>query len=198
MNGVHQFGVRRRETHCHQRTERGVGLDAKPKGHHRYDGYCEERVSRNDSKRRNFAQVHPINGRAIRMFRGEDSPFAESVYPAQSSKDFFAAMQECLKPHINGLIYTMLDQPKSRKTAYREKNVVAVQRRPPRIFHQPSENEEPTEGAYNVKRTLKTSYFSNKFNPGGTRGCGFRGGHRPHRGGVPSLPLLGSYALSCF
>ncbi|EYC11500.1 hypothetical protein Y032_0050g1946 [Ancylostoma ceylanicum] len=36
-----------------------------------------------------------------------------SVYPAQAAKSFFVAMESYLKPHLNGTIYTTMEQPKT-------------------------------------------------------------------------------------
>ncbi|KAL6727319.1 hypothetical protein Aduo_009207 [Ancylostoma duodenale] len=88
-----------------------------------------------------------------------------SVYPAQATKSFLVAMHSYLRPHLSGAIYTTMEQPVSRKMAYREK------KRSLQNGNQQSEREPAASSTYAPIRN-----FSHSFS--GARGCGARRGHR--------------------
>ncbi|KAL6744633.1 hypothetical protein Aduo_017552 [Ancylostoma duodenale] len=88
-----------------------------------------------------------------------------SVYPAQAAKSFLVAMHSYLRPHLSGTIYTTMEQPVSRKMAYREK------KRSLQNGNQQSEREPAASSTYAPIRN-----FSHSFS--GARGCGARRGHR--------------------
>ncbi|KAL6738325.1 hypothetical protein Aduo_011885 [Ancylostoma duodenale] len=106
-----------------------------------------------------------------------------SVYPAQAAKSFLVAMHSYLRPHLSGTIYTTMEQPVSRKMAYREK------KRSLQNGNQQSEREPAASSTY-----APITNFSHSFS--GARGCGARRDHRGRfdsiRGSfrVPSLLLL--------
>ncbi|KAL6722930.1 hypothetical protein Aduo_017997 [Ancylostoma duodenale] len=88
-----------------------------------------------------------------------------SVYPAQAAKSFLVVMHSYLRPHLSGTIYTTMEQPVSRKMAYREK------KRSLQNGNQQSEREPAASSTYAPIRNLSHSFSE-------ARGCGARRGHR--------------------
>ncbi|VDO25136.1 unnamed protein product, partial [Heligmosomoides polygyrus] len=48
-------------------------------------------------------------------------PSEVAVYPAQSTKAYFKALQDFLAPHVRGRLYELLSEPVPRKAAYKDK-----------------------------------------------------------------------------
>lgn len=64
-------------------------------------------------------------------------PSEVAVYPAQSTKAYFKALQDFLAPHVRGRLYELLSEPVPRKAAYKDKRRILHESRTiPRGTHE--------------------------------------------------------------